>query len=411
MTIHNLKTIWLVNQYSSTLDSGIGGRHYYFAKELAKQGHNVYLISASYHHLLKQPYPQNEPTMIQKIDGFHFMTLKMPIYQHAHSKQRIINEIRFNIALKKLYKHNQINKPDIIWYSSPSLIPSLGATYLSKKMQAKLLFEVRDIWPLTLIEIGGYSPKHPFIQLLAYIEKKAYKSADFFISNLPLAINHMSQFGVDNQKFIWLPNGFSLKDFQNPDTLPESVKNLLPKDKFIVMYTGTLGHANAIPTLLQAAAQLKDKPEIAIVLVGEGKEKNEFIEYAKQHQLQNVHFLPAIAKKQIPNMLAQADVCYVGMLNSPLYRFGTALTKLPEYLASQKPIIYGSNSPFQPIKEAQAGITIDAEDPSQLRDAIIQMFETKLEERLLMGKRGYEYAIQNFDFNKITDKFTKQFLL
>ena len=110
-------------------------------------------------------------------------------------------------------------------------------------------------------------------------------------------------------------------------------------------------------------------------------------------------------------MLAQADVCYVGMLNSPLYRFGTALTKLPEYLASQKPIIYGSNSPFQPIKEAQAGITIDAEDPSQLRDAIIQMFETKLEERLLMGKRGYEYAIQNFDFNKITDKFTKQFLL
>ena len=71
MTIHNLKTIWLVNQYSSTLDSGIGGRHYYFAKELAKQGHNVYLISASYHHLLKKPYPQNEPTMIQKIDGFN----------------------------------------------------------------------------------------------------------------------------------------------------------------------------------------------------------------------------------------------------------------------------------------------------------------------------------------------------
>lgn len=409
-SIH-LKTIWIINQYASTTTSGIGGRHYYFAQELAKQGHNVYLISASYHHLLKNPYPQNESTLIQKIDGFHFVTVKLPTYPHAHSKQRIINEFRFNSALKKLHTNQNLDKPDLIWYSSPSLIPSLGAAYLSKKMQTKWLFEVRDIWPLTLVEIGGYSPKHPFVQFLAHIEKKAYKSANFFISNLPLAIHHMTQFGVSPQKFIWLPNGFSLKDFKNPDALSEQTMSLLPKDKFIVMYTGTLGHANAIPTLLQAAVKLKGRPEIAIVLVGEGREKNEFMEYAKQHQLQNIHFLPAIAKKQIPNMLAQADVCYVGMLDSPLYRFGTALTKLPEYLASQKPIIYGSNSPFQPIKEAQAGITINAENPDQLCDAIIKMSETSTTERALMGQRGYEYAVQNFDFQQITEKFSKQFLL
>lgn len=401
------KTIWIINQYASTLDTGIGGRHYYFAKELAKMGHKVYLFSASFHHLLHTP-PAIKNTLLTstEVDGFTYVWIKMPKYNGAHSKKRILNEFLFSWKIRSLNQYIT-DSPDAIIYSSPALIPFIGVRKLAKKVNAKLILDVRDLWPLTLIEMGGYSESHPVIKYFQHIEKCAYSKSDHIISNWPLAIEHMSEYGANVNKFTWIPNGFSLSEFQNPEPLPPDIVQKFPLNKFIIGYTGTLGKANALETLLDAAQKLQAiNSKIHIMIIGNGREKTEIQNKIITNGLKNISLLPAIGKKQIPSALSLFNACYVGFLDIPLYRYGSSLTKLPEYLFSGKPIIYASNSPFQPIKSADAGITIAAQDANAIAQAIMQLYNMSDEQRTLLGNNGKKFALSHYEYGSLTQKLS-----
>jgi len=401
-----MKTIWLINQYSSTLTTGIGGRHYYFAQELVKQGYTVYLISSSFHHLMHSPLMLDQNIKQEKIEGINFIWLKTYPYKSAHDKKRVINWFVFGWKLLKLYKLIS-DKPDVILYSSPSIVPFLSAEKLAKKFKCPLVWDVRDLWPLTLTELGGMSPKHPMIRFMQWIEDKACKESDFIISNWPYAIKYLRTRGASQDNFLWLPNGFSEKEFYDSDPLPDEVQNMLPKERFIIGYTGTFGEANALDILIKVAQKLKDFPDIAFVLVGNGKLRKWILNQLKCHNLSNVYLLDSIPKKQIPTMLKNFDVCYVGFKDSPLYRFGNSLNKLPEYLMSGKPIIYSINSPFTPVDDASAGITIPAEDVDSIVAAIIKLKSMEKKERDLLGENGKRYALAKHSYTKLTQKLAK----
>lgn len=206
------KTVWILNQYASSPQTGYAGRHFYLAKELAKQGHKVYLVAASYTHLLRKPPIVKDDFLLEEItENFSFVWVKTPRYDSAHDKKRVFNWFVFSWRLLKLPNVTQ-ERPDAILFSSPSLIPFLSAKWLAKKHNTKLLFEVRDIWSLTLIELGGISPKHLLIRFMQWIEDKAYKDSDLVLSNLPNAIEHMLTRGLNPQKFHWIPNGFDYEE-------------------------------------------------------------------------------------------------------------------------------------------------------------------------------------------------------
>jgi glycosyltransferase involved in cell wall biosynthesis len=251
----------------------MGGRHYYLARELAKQGYKVYLIASASHHLLREKPVFKGVFKQEQIDGFTFVWVQMPDYEEAHSKQRALNWFLFPWRIQKLAGMLP-DKPDTVLSSSPSPIAFLGAQRLAKKFSARLVFEVRDIWPLTLTEIGGYSPSHPFIRFMQWVEDKAYRDSDAVVSNLKNAVEHMASRGMSPDKFTWIPNGFSLDEVNQKAPLNEKAAGQLPQGKFIVGYTGTLGVANALDTLIEAASNLRQYPEIAFVLVG-GARKNQ----------------------------------------------------------------------------------------------------------------------------------------
>jgi glycosyltransferase involved in cell wall biosynthesis len=399
-----VKTIFIVNQYASTPSTGMGGRHYYLAKELAKQGHTVYLIAASYTHLLREPPTTKDEYKIEDVAGFKFVWVKVPKYVDAHDKKRVLNWFRFAWKLLKLPKVI-VDKPDAILVSSPSLIPFLGAQRLAKKFNAKLAFEVRDIWPLTLVELGGYSPSHPFIRLMQWVEDKAYRDSDVVLSNLPNAVEHMVQRGMDESKFTWIPNGFDLGEISQTQPIAEGVINSLPKDKFIVGYTGTLGVANALDTLIEAAEILKEQTDIAFVLVGGGKDKPDLMEKAKH--LNNVFFIEPIKKTQIQTMLKQFDVCFIGFRNVPIYRFGIAPNKLPEYMMSAKPIVHSYSGSFDSVIKAGAGISVPSENSQAIAEAILKLKGMSPKERAQLGQNGRNHAIQNHDYAKLAKKLAK----
>ncbi|UJF25309.1 glycosyltransferase family 4 protein [Suttonella sp. R2A3] len=407
MQSNNGKTVWIINQYASTPETGYAGRHYYFGEELAKQGYKVYVIAAAATHLLRKQPEFDGDFSFENHKGFTFVWVKVPPFSEAHSKQRAINWFLFPWRIQKLAQLIP-DKPDAVLCSSLSLISFLGAQRLARKFLAKLVFEVRDIWPLSLIEIGGYSRNHPFVRFMQWVENKAYKDSDRVVSNLKNSVEHMVEHGLDRKKFTWVPNGFSLDEVNQNTPLDAEVEVLLPKNKFLIGYTGTLGVANAMDTLIEAAELLKDNSSIAFVLVGGGKEKEALQKLVRDKDLVNVVFIDPISKVQIQAMLACFDACFIGLTKDPLFRFGVSPNKLFDYLYSGKPVLYAIESgAYTPVSDAQAGLQIEPENPQAIADAILQLYQMPGEDLKQMGQNGHKAALEQYEYGMLAQKLEK----
>ncbi|MDM8179061.1 glycosyltransferase family 4 protein [Marinobacter salarius] len=401
------KTVWVINQYASTPDTALGGRHYYMAREMAKKGYTVYLIGSASHHLLREKPILDATFKLEKVEGFKFVWVKMPSYEHAHSKKRVLSWLLFPWRLRKL---GQVipDKPDAVLCSSPSPLAFLGAQWLARKFNARLVFEVRDIWPLTLTEIGGHSPKNPLIRLMQWVEDRAYRDSNAVVSNLKNSVEHMVTRGMARDKFTWVPNGFSKDEVSLNTPLNSKAESQLPEGKFIIGYTGTLGVANALETVIDAAEQLKEHPDICFVLVGGGKERSVLQQLVVDKELANVFLLDPIPKVEIQAMLARFEVCYIGLSKDPLFRFGVSPNKLFDYLYAGKPIIYGIESgSYKPVEDVGAGIQIAAENAEQLADAVLKLYAMAPEDRAAMGANGRKAALEQYEYGQLADKLSQ----
>ncbi|XZT60635.1 glycosyltransferase family 4 protein [Acinetobacter baumannii] len=266
----------------------------------------MYVVSASYTHSQSNPVSFEGDYKFEDFgDNFKFLWLKTPVYQKSTSKRRVLNWFEFGWKIKGLNKIIK-DKPDVILYSSLSLVGFLGAERLAKKNKVPLIFEVRDIWPLSLIEIGGYSASHPFVRFLQWVEDRAYQKSDKVISNLKNAVDHMVSRGLDAQKFYWIPNGFSSKEVVTQEALPNNIEKQLPENKFIVGYTGSIGIANCLQNLIGAAIKLQDRSDIHFAIVGKGEYKEVLQQQVADHQLSNVTFIDPIPK-------TQSKVCLINL--------------------------------------------------------------------------------------------------
>lgn len=402
------KTFWIINQYSSTPENGMGGRHYYLAREMVKRGHQVYVIAAGYTHLLRKPVEMKQAFKVQMIEGVNYVWVRTPAYQHAHDKRRIFNWFWFSFQLRRLTKVIP-DRPDAILVSSPSLVAFLGAEWVARRMKARLVFEVRDIWPLTLVELGGYSVRHPFIRLLQWIEDRAYRVSDHVVSNLPNAVKHMQTRGLMPTKFTWVGNGFSMRELAQPQPLAANTLDALPQGCFRVGYAGTLGLANAIDTLLNAAAILQaQSSNVVFVLLGKGKEKERLQQRVKDERLLNVFFIAPVTKAQVQSFLEAMDVCYLGLTDSPLFKYGVAPNKLFDYFYSSRPILYAINSgEYLPVNEAGAGLSVSAEDAPSIAAAITRLQKLPQQERDAMGARGRAYVVEKHEYGMLAEKLIR----
>ena len=400
------KTFWLINQYASTPDTGMGGRHYCLSKELAKQGYRVYLIAAGFTHILRKPPHLKKGITVQSITkNFDFVWINLPKYRNAHDKKRVLNWLRLTWQLFKL-PSVIMDRPNIIVASSPSQFIFIAAQRLAKKFNAKLVFEVRDIWPLTFVEVGGYSTNNLFIKLMQWLEDKAYRESDYVLSNLPNLVEHMRNRGMNSDNFAWIPNGFDKSDLEKIQKLNKMTASAIPKNKFIVGYTGTLGLANTLDTFIDSAKILVEQRDISFVLVGDGLQKKNLMK--KANKLHNITFIDPIPKHEIQSVLANFDVCYIGLTKDPLFRYGVSPNKLFDYFLSAKPIIYAIESgEYLPVSDARAGLSIKPESPKLLADAILKVKSLTPKERREMGENGRAYVLDNHDYAKLSKKFAR----
>ena len=395
-----MSRICIIYPESSTPQTGMGGRHHYLARELVRLGHDVTVVAARWHHLLRDGVDTDALPAEEIVEGYRFVRIDVPKYAHAHDRRRVLAWLVFAAKLPALRRRLGA-APDVVLYSSPHPVGYPGAERLARACGARLVFEVRDIWPLTLIEIGGYSPRHPFIRLLQWIEDRAYARADRVVSNLEGAVEHMVSRGMERGKFTWVPNGIAVDEVERPEPLSPEVAAQIPEGGLRIVYTGTLGAANALGTLIEAAALLRDLPDVHILLVGQGRARADLEARRDALGLTNVRFIGPVPKPQVQSVLAACDVCYIGWLASPLYRWGIAANKVPDYLFSGRPIIHGFSGGNDPVEKFDAGLTVPAEDPEALADAIRRLYAMPEIERRRMGENGRRAALAHYDYARL----------
>jgi len=395
------KNILIINEYAGSLDYGMSFRHYYLAKEFVKLGYKPTIVTASYSHFLKKfPNMENKTYKTEDIEGIKYLWVKVMKYSKSFDKKRVLKWFEFMSKLFFISKKLE-SKPDIIICSPTAPFSILPAYYLAKKINAKLIFEVRDIWPLTLIEIGGFSPKHPLIKLMSWFERFALKKSDIIVSNLQNYSEHIKELKIDRTAS-WVSNGIDLDEMKKVEPLDNKVANKIPSDKFIVGYTGKLGVSNAISYLLESAKQLIDNHDILFVIVGDGQEKDTLI---KQVQgLENILFIDAIPKLQVQSILSLFDICYIGLQKERLFKFGVSPNKIFDYMYSAKPIIHAIDTAKNIIQLADCGLSVEAQNSKELKNAILKLYKMSQIDRDKLGQNGKKYVLENFTYSELAKK-------
>ena len=402
------KIIWVLNMTSGKPDSGWGERHYYLSKYWINKGYDVKIISASYNHLFKnQPKVDEDKkfTLEEVEEGITFCWVKIPEYDGG-SVFKLWSMIRFAIRTRKL-SSELLGRPDHILVSSMPIFPIITGHYLKKKFKAKrLFFEIRDLWPLSPMYLKGYSKWHPIVLVMAWVEKFGYKKADKIISLLPQANKYIDKISKDPNKYHWIPNGID-EELLVEEALPNHITDLIPKDKFLIGYTGTMGMANALEYLIDCSILLKEKQDIHFVFVGDGYLKEEL--QTKVAQNNNVTFIPKINKNQVQAMLKLFSVCFVGRNNTPLFDYGVSSNKFFDYMLAKKPVISSSNKIKDPIELSGGGFVVEPENPETIKNAILKIKEMSAPERHALGMKGYTYVNKYHNFNYLSNLYFKLF--
>lgn len=391
------KNIWIINEYAGSQYHGMEFRHYYLSKELVKSGNKVTIISSSYSHMFKQLPDQSR----ENIDGVDYLWLKTFDYGNSHDKRRVLKWFLF--TFKCFFLPFMLKKPDVIIVSPMAPFPIFPAWILSKIYRAKLIYEVKDIWPLSIIELGGHSPSHPLIRLMRWCERLALSKSDVIVSNLQNYGEHIKDLCID-RNFEWISNGVDIDELSQIEPLPKEIQMQLLKDKFIVGYTGTIGVANAMDSFLESSKYI-DNDKIVFVVVGGGQEKERLMKLYENFK--NIIFIDSIAKKQVQTMLSLFDVCFLGWNREKLYKYGTSANKIFDYMYSSRPILNAFSGGGDIVQIANCGVSVEAENPQAIADGIMRLYDMDVSERERLGSNGKSYVMEHFRYDNLADKFSK----
>ncbi|WP_457611474.1 glycosyltransferase family 4 protein [Lutibacter sp.] len=403
----NKKNIWILNQTAGKPDSGWGERHYYFAKYWVEKGYAVKIISGSYNHLfINQPKITDKTFTLENVeDNITFCWVKISRYDGG-SIFKLWSMIVF--AFKILFlKAKLLGKPDIIIVSSMPIFQILSGIYLRRKYNVKkLIFEIRDLWPLTPMYLSGYPKYHPVVIVMKWIEKIGYKKSDKIVSLLPNAGKYINSISNNPSKFSWISNGID-QNLLKSEPLPSHICKKIPKGKFIVGYTGTMGMANALEYLIEASIEMKNNSDIHFVLVGDGYLKDKLMRLTCDNS--NITFINKISKNQVQNVLKMFDLCFIGRNNTKLFDYGVASNKYFDYMLAKKPILESSNRIKSPAELSDCGLIVQPESSNAIIEGIYKLKSMSKEQLNNMGEKGFIYVKKYHNFEYLSFKYLKLF--
>ncbi len=393
--------ILLIHQAFVSIDQAGGTRHHELALHLVKRGHRVTIIASPISYLTGKITEIKDPVKNNANDE-RLTIIRTYTYSALHRSfvHRVFSFLSF--MLSSFWAGLQVRNVDLVWGTSPPIFQGVTAWILARIKRASFLFEVRDLWPAFAIQVGVL--KNPtLIKMSLWLEKLLYQKADKLIVNSPGFLDHVKERGGRDIQVV--PNGVDSDMFDPYQTGQEYRQQSGLQGRFIAMYAGAHGMSNDLETLLQAAHLLEDRPEIAIVLLGDGKEKAALSSLAVEMGLENVFFHDPVPKMQMAQALAAADICIA--ILKPVSLYATVYpNKVFDYMAAGRAVVLAIDGVIRDVVEqAGCGVFCQPGDPAELAAAIRFLADDR-EQTRQMGLRGREFAEKNFDRETLAESLT-----
>jgi len=387
-------------------------RAYLLSKAWRALGLECLVIAPGYHHQFQSLVPREG---FQDVGGAPHYFLPTPPYgmsplERVLAMLRIVPDLLNNSALRDLGK---TAPPDVVIYSSPYPFGVVAAWILARRYRARFIFEVRDIWPLSLTEILGTPSWHPFVLLAGFCERFAYRTADRVVSLLADANLHMTKRGLAAAKFCYIPNGVQWGpedgDFRTAATHPlvRHIVALREAGEAVIIHAGNMGATTPLAPLLEAAALIRRNgtKNIRFILIGRGELESALRDQAAALSLTSVEFHDQVERAVVLECCRQADVGFASSPDLPIYRFGVSPNKIYDYMLSGLPVVYANTRDGNHITATGGALGCSIDDPEQIAASILALVSMPQAERRAIGERGRSYVLLNHDYSTLARQY------
>ena len=396
--------ICYIDHYAGSPTSGMEYRPHAMARAWEQLGSSTTILAGTYSHLRTRNFPDAVEGQPYLIDDVPFRFLRTRSYQ-GNGVGRILSWADFvGKGMLRASTVAQATRPDVVIASSTYPFDTWFAAAVARRAGAALVHEIHDLWPLTPIELGGHSPKHPLMWAMAVAERWAYQHSDAIVSILPNTEPYVRSLGVDTP-VVPIPNGIEIDQPHEPapTSVLERVERLRGEGRRIVGYAGGLTTANAMDDFVEAMGRITDEPVTALVW-GDGLHRHDLEQRARQLGA-HIDFVGTIPKAQVHSALSLCDALYIGSKRSPLYAYGVSANKIFDYMLTGVPIIDAFASDHSPLAYSGAAVPARAEDPTDIARAIVTATSMPDAERARLGAAAVQWVREHHALPVLADEF------
>jgi len=390
------------HQHFSTPKGSTGIRSYEMARRLVARGHQVTMVCGSYgggETGIAVPFVNGMRR--GEVDGIDIIEYDLAYSNSDGFFKRSMTFVKFalrsiGVALTARY--------DLAFATTTPLtagIPGIFARWFRGK---PFVFEVRDLWP-ELPRAMGVIRNPLVLGAMSVLEWVSYRSAHRLVGLSPGIVDGIARLGVPRERIALIPNGCDLDIFAGEvePWRPWQVKS----DDLLAVFAGTHGVANGLDALLDVAAELKrrDRLDIKLMLIGQGKLKPALQDRAIRENLDNIVFHDPVNKARLSGLMAGADVGLQTLANISAFYYGTSPNKFFDYIAAGLPVL--NNYPgwlAGMIRDNQCGFAVEAEDPQAFANALEQAANDRAVLKV-MGVRARELAEREFNRELLGNRF------
>lgn len=396
-----MKHVWILNHYAAEPEGMGGTRHFHLAEGLHGYGWEASIIAASVElNSGRQRLAEGERRRLDVTRGVRFLWLRVPPHS-GNGIGRLLNMLAYSARALLPASTKELPRPNVIVGSSVHPFAAVAGALLAKRQRVPFIFEVRDLWPQTLVDLGRIRDTSLVAGAMRWIERWLCRRAARLVVLLPKAADYYVPLGVPPEHVVWVPNGVDLSMFTAaPWKASES------GEAFTLMYFGAHGEANGLDNVLRAMAILQERNvPVRLRLIGDGPRKPALEALAGELGLSNTRFEAPVPKARIPGLAAEANAFVFNLVDAPVFRFGISSNKLFDFLAAGRPIVFCCDAANNPVADAGAGFTVRPGHPAELADAITRLVALPEAERRAMGERARRHVEAHYGFDALCGRF------
>lgn len=329
-----------------------------FKHEFESRGYKVSILA-----------PENPN--VEKVDCVTYCrTIPM---KKKNSLYRLLNGVSFGIS--SMFMTRKLGKVDVVIVTSPPPLANIAGWYIAKRKKAKLIYDVRDIWPDVALEMGSFSEDSIYCKLFTFIRDFMLEHSDLVTAVSDGKVEKLSTYNP-KQTVLKISNGFDVNFLKNEinQELEEMLKQI---DGFKCVYIGNLGLAQGLKQLIGVAEQAREKQfNVTFILYGSGVEEQLLKSYVEEKKLENIQFKGRLPHKDIYTVLKNVDLSFVSLVNSNLT--DSIPTKLYEALGVGCPVLLvAEGDSVKVLSETGLGLSVRPNDTVEIWEAFRKLYQNE----------------------------------